>query len=229
MKPICFFILFVNILNVSAHYLAEYKKQLLITNVSIMEAGTDILQRIIEEMFNEVNHCDIFGKLNFMIAVPDKLDFSICIPDSDLRPIPIMDKLLDYQDFMGWKIRRTLRMKYPNIDNNQDFKSLDLTALAQDRRDHTGPALKNIIIRILDEPVQGIPDDIALKRVCNLIGLHMSAQFPASYITKIQIDLTNRTCTLSNGYTDKIYRKNGVWGQISENGTVLQRLKDQLV
>ncbi|XP_050434915.1 uncharacterized protein LOC126842086 isoform X3 [Adelges cooleyi] len=210
MKLIGFFVPFI-LVNVSADvFEADYRKQVLVTNVSIMEAGT--------------------GKLNFMIAVPEQLNTTICIPISDLRPIPILDKLLDYQDFMGWKIRRTLKMKYPNIENNQDFGSLDLTTLAQDRRDVTGPALKNIINRLLDGPVQDIPNNAAIKRMCTLIGLYMSAEFPTSYIKRIHIDLSNRTCTLLDGTTEKIYSKNGgVWEQISEYGTVLQRLKDQLV
>ncbi|XP_050434914.1 uncharacterized protein LOC126842086 isoform X2 [Adelges cooleyi] len=230
MKLIGFFVPFI-LVNVSADvFEADYRKQVLVTNVSIMEAGTDRLERIIEEMVNEVNHFDTFGKLNFMIAAPDKLNILNCIPVSDWRPMSYIDKLIDYQEVMGWKIRRAFRMTNPNINNNQDFGSLDLTTLAQDRRDVTGPALKNIINRVLDEPVQVIPDDGALKRMCCLIGLYMSAQFPTSYITYTQIDLSNRTCIVLNGITEKIYRKNrGVWVQINENGTELQRLQDQLV
>ncbi|XP_050434932.1 uncharacterized protein LOC126842092 [Adelges cooleyi] len=131
---------------------------------------------------------------------------------------------------MGWKIRRALGMRYPNINRNQDYRSLDLRALAQDRRNLTGPALKNIINRVLDEPVQDIPDDDDLPMMCYLIGLYMSTKFPTSYTRKIQIDAISHTCTLSNAYSDKIYTKNGgSWRQINENGTVTQLLKDQLV
>ncbi|XP_050437934.1 uncharacterized protein LOC126844108 [Adelges cooleyi] len=228
MKLICIFISFI-LLNVSADYDAKYKKHVLATNESMLEADTMGLERVIEEVVYEVERHNIFGKLNCMLAVPDCLDVTICIPGSDLRSISDTEKLLDYQDWIGWKIRRAFKMKYPNIDEDLDFRSIDLKDLAQDRRNLTRPALKNIINRVLDGPVEDIPNNAALKGMCTLIGIYMSAKLPTSFIKTIATNTTNHTCTISDGRINKIYKINGgVWGQISENGTVLQRLQDQL-
>ncbi|XP_050438455.1 uncharacterized protein LOC126844358 [Adelges cooleyi] len=237
MKLFCFLISYIFV-NVSADYLTDYKKEVLYANASIERAynmndltvggisGANGLEHVIEIMVNENQYYKNFAKINLMIAVPEQTCIAYDIPD-----LPFCDNLRKsrgHQKMMEWQIRYTLGMDYPDIDQNQNFEALDLKILANNRREHVVPALRNIIRRVLDKPVQHVQDDAAILQMCRLLGLYKSAQFPRSYISSLEINTVRGTCILWDiSNTPKWYRKNnGVWEQLKVEGTA-QPLEEQ--
>ncbi|XP_050433524.1 uncharacterized protein LOC126841231 [Adelges cooleyi] len=107
-------------------------------------------------------------------------------------------------------------------DEVRDLQGLNLTTLAEQRR-VTGTSLENKIRRVLKTDVPEIVKDqngsvldVSLLRMCRLIALYISTQFPTSYIKKLQIDFIDGTCIMDDGITKKKYKKvNGIVWNIS--------------
>ncbi|XP_050442591.1 uncharacterized protein LOC126846828 isoform X2 [Adelges cooleyi] len=140
----------------------------------------------------------------------------------------------------------------PDADEGQDFGSLDLTILADQRRGLVKTALKNIFRRIIGfnlaslieerrvtgrspkniierRVFDGPVSDVSLFQMCRLMGLYMSTQFPTSYIKEIWIDPIINTCTLDDGITQKRFKKmNGEWWQISPDDDTVRPLEEHL-
>ncbi|XP_050428918.1 uncharacterized protein LOC126838479 isoform X4 [Adelges cooleyi] len=119
---------------------------------------------------------------------------------------------------LGQRIRDAINIEVSEYYKHKNSEKLDLSTLANERREfYVAPALKHILTRELEASVQRVDDDVSLLRVCRFIGIYISTQLPDLYITDLQIDSTDGTCTLwDKCNTPKRYRKiNGSWSQIS--------------
>ncbi|XP_050436303.1 uncharacterized protein LOC126843047 isoform X1 [Adelges cooleyi] len=204
----CFFISLI-LVNVSADVNKDeetkYLREVLVVNETMKIAGADKLESIIESLAVDFEHYSDFALLNFGLAVPDVR------PEEEL-----LAELSKKQSRVGWFIRFTYKMRFPyHVDERQDIKYVSLEELARDRRNLTGPVIRTIIQRDLDEPMQDILDHGALLRACRLLGVYTSTRFPKKYIRSIDIDSIEDTCTLWNGITEKTYKRIGCkWEQI---------------
>ncbi|XP_050433558.1 uncharacterized protein LOC126841253 isoform X2 [Adelges cooleyi] len=217
-------------------------------------SGINGLEHVIEIMVDDIIHYDEFGIMNLMIAVPDKTDILTHIHYSGHDDNKT--RLKNYQKDMGLKISTVLGLSDTEIEEIRrlgDFKideterlgdleideterlgdteideTENIETIAQTRRDCTGPAIKNIIRRVLDEHAQVVPDDPAVERMCRLMGLFRSTQFPSSFTTMVKIDFSKRTCILLHELNMIKYTYNaGTWVQVKRNN-VLQALVEQL-
>ncbi|XP_050433550.1 uncharacterized protein LOC126841251 isoform X7 [Adelges cooleyi] len=117
----------------------------------------------------------------------------------------------------------TERLGDTEIDDAENIETI-----AQTRRDCTGPAIKNIIRRVLDEPTPAVPDNPALKLMCRMLGILRSTQFPTEYITMVKMDYSKHICILLHNTTPYSYTiRRGVWGQLMRNN-LFQPLVEQL-
>ncbi|XP_050440153.1 uncharacterized protein LOC126845534 [Adelges cooleyi] len=163
-----------------------------------------------------------------MIAVPELpqmlnlVDLVESLPFKDIQ-----DNSMHYQNEMQLKIKKLLGLvDEPAIDETQ---KVDLEILGQKRRNCTRPVLENIIQRVLDQPEQDVWDNATLRRVCRMLGIYISAQFPESHINILRIKYSLGDCILYHGPQEHlIYKKqDGAWGQLKEDGS-FHLLKDQL-
>ncbi|XP_050431232.1 uncharacterized protein LOC126839856 [Adelges cooleyi] len=161
---------------------ATYTKHVFLTNAAIelaynkndLNVGDNSeangLEHVIEKMVNNTpsfHNEDFylcFAKINFMIALPDQTDIVFEIPE--MPHLGPLQKCGYYQHIMQQEIRNTLTLDIdiPEADEVQDFGSLDLTTLAEQRRGHVKQALKNIFRRVF-------ADDIKDFRSLNLTAL----------------------------------------------------------
>ncbi|XP_050438866.1 uncharacterized protein LOC126844606 [Adelges cooleyi] len=146
MKLFCFFMsfLFVYVLaNVKADHTKEvlvktdYMKLVLVANNEIERAyymnnvpfggksGANGLEYVIETIVGDTTFYKHFGKINSMIAVPDKMDISV---DMDEKPsYDNLTKLKYYQSLVAWKIKNTLDIYYyPEVDDEQNIAFLEV-------------------------------------------------------------------------------------------------------
>ncbi|XP_050443289.1 uncharacterized protein LOC126847199 [Adelges cooleyi] len=171
MKLFWFLITFV-LVNVSANDETIYKKEVFLTNAAIELAyakndlivgdnsATNALEHVIEKIVNNTSSFQIpdfyhnFAKINVMIAVPDKTDIVGDLLSEPSQYDHLLDKCSFYQFNMQQEIRQILNLVILEGATDQDFRSLDLTTLAEQRRSLVKPALKNIIRRKLADDVQ---------------------------------------------------------------------------
>ncbi|XP_050441638.1 uncharacterized protein LOC126846171 isoform X2 [Adelges cooleyi] len=162
-----------------------------------------VIKSIVCENFHTLD------RMNYMIAVPD------------FAPLNSEREIIDaigHQGVMGIEISHDL-----------NFDVLDrhyLKELAEERRRLTGPALKNIIRRVIDRYEHGV----SLLGLCRLIALLMSTKLPSSNKKDFKTG-SNGTCTVWDGSTAEVYREiEGTWWQVSFNdiNNRVQLLKTQL-
>ncbi|XP_050442956.1 uncharacterized protein LOC126847032 isoform X3 [Adelges cooleyi] len=106
---------------------------------------------------------------------------------------------------------------------SEDLGRLNLTTLIEERR-LTGTSIANTIRRgvlgtdtseVVEEESGSVPN-VFLWRLCRLIGLYISAQFPRSYIRQLWSDPDDNTCILDDGTTLRRFKKiNDLWWQLS--------------
>ncbi|XP_050427559.1 uncharacterized protein LOC126837662, partial [Adelges cooleyi] len=275
MKLFCVVILFVFV-NVSADDRMLYTDMVRRTNEVIERAyhindltvngisGINGLEYVIEAIVDDKDYNGNFGKINVMIAVPDILEIVVHLTVPRRKFPNALRKAMHFQDLMQIEVINKLRQQVWFgflMNESHDYKILDLTALAEQRRRRVKPALKNIIERTLDisfnqfnmkQPeirdtsnlgglnlttlvekrrVTGtslkntmrrsletnIPkadddDDDENEflsflsfRLCRLMALYMSTQFPTAYIKDVQTD--SNICIMDDGITQKRYKQ----------------------
>ncbi|XP_050433954.1 uncharacterized protein LOC126841489 [Adelges cooleyi] len=230
MKHFCFLIslFFVNIL---ANDLSDYKESVYNINDLIRRAhykndvtvgdrsGANGLEHIIELMIDDDHIYKDFRKINCLIAVPErpKMIRKVLGPHSN-----ILKNATFFHEKMLTEMASILGIQLYGVRYQFWGK---LKTLGDNRRELVVPALKQIILRVLD----GGP---SVLRVCRLMGLYLSTQFPNSYIKKIQIDPTDGTCILGDRKnTNWRYGKiDEEWSQISleDINVPVQSVKEQL-
>ncbi|XP_050444499.1 uncharacterized protein LOC126848036 isoform X2 [Adelges cooleyi] len=186
---------------------------------------TNALEHVIETMVDNVEKYRHFGKLNFLLAVPDHPEIMRTIPQLPL--LPILQKANFFFQIMRQDIERLLELEPINGFYRE---SISLKQLGDDRRQHVVPALKNVIRRRVLE--SGQHDEASLLPKCRLLGLYLSTQFPESFIKQVDIDPIDLICILTDtNDTKRYYRKiDNAWSEIrlSNINESLQFLEEQL-
>ncbi|XP_050442955.1 uncharacterized protein LOC126847032 isoform X2 [Adelges cooleyi] len=126
-----------------------------------------------------------------------------------------------YNQFM-MQLKLEVRNTLTN-EISEDLGRLNLTTLIEERR-LTGTSIANTIRRgvlgtdtseVVEEESGSVPN-VFLWRLCRLIGLYISAQFPRSYIRQLWSDPDDNTCILDDGTTLRRFKKiNDLWWQLS--------------
>ncbi|XP_050427842.1 uncharacterized protein LOC126837906 [Adelges cooleyi] len=181
MKLLCFLITFV-LVSASADEEADCKKEVFLANAAFKCAynltvggGSEEngLEYVIERIVNTILHTrNCFAKINYMIAVPEKTDIVIDIPENE--HLTLMKRCSFYQYNIQRKILNTLNVDitrsyetqviaYPEADKDQDFGELNLETLASERREYVVKALQNIFRRELGSKYDNFMSELELK------------------------------------------------------------------
>ncbi|XP_050429396.1 uncharacterized protein LOC126838760 [Adelges cooleyi] len=184
----------------------------IIDTLNVVITGSDDVQVI---AYPEADEGQDFGELNLETLGNERREYVAQALRSMFRRElgPMYDSFMSELEL---KIRDTL------TDEVQDLGGLNLTSLAEKRR-VTGTSLENTITRVLGKVIPDVAevqyesynfskDCVPLFRMCRLMALYISTQYPTSYIRKLQTNSKNNSCTLWDGRKEKIFRKiNGIW------------------
>ncbi|XP_050439859.1 uncharacterized protein LOC126845262 isoform X3 [Adelges cooleyi] len=133
---------------------------------------TNGLEHVIENMVNDEKYYESFAEMNMMIASPDKF----CL----LKHIPGMEgqhpftRCVFYQDMMQFDIHSTLKIDRAIAAFGQNFGSLDLKDLADQRRSLVKTALKNIFKRKLGPMYNQFMTELEIRDTKNLVGSNLA-------------------------------------------------------
>ncbi|XP_050433526.1 uncharacterized protein LOC126841233 [Adelges cooleyi] len=192
-------------------------------------SGANDLEHVIETMVYDIDAKDCYKnslrKLIFLIAVPDKIEIVLGIPefqndDPEKKANNLLLEMIEYiEKLLGFRYEETY---------NSDLGTL--ITIANRGRQCVAIALIRIIERRVLGVVQHV-NDPSLPAKCRFIGIYLSAQTPELYMKAVEVNLTGLTCTFTDkndgkkryGYID------GKWSQISlDLGRPLESLQDQL-
>ncbi|XP_050427572.1 uncharacterized protein LOC126837664 isoform X4 [Adelges cooleyi] len=215
-------------------------------------SGINGLEYVIETMVDNNNYYVEFGKINFMIALPDNIEMVAYIREPLFFDTEI-EKAENLQYIMQMEIINTLKllnisiplpegdedrvtmfnqfnMKQPEIRDTSNLGRLNLTTLIKETR-VSGTSLKNKMRRALgtsNPEVDDEPNESLLFRLCRSLGLYMSTQNPTSYINHLRIDST--ICIMYDGITQQRYKQfKGIWWQIDKDNRRIQLLEELII
>ncbi|XP_050426185.1 uncharacterized protein LOC126836646 [Adelges cooleyi] len=196
MKLLCILITLA-IVNVSPIMTAEYANSVRTTNKYIraaFDADPTGLERAIS---NIVKDDDItIDTLNLMLVTPEKANFWFTIEHDEpfINNLPEHIAIAD-QVAVQKAISQVTRIPVPQLGPNENFENDSLARLGQARRCITGKVTKKLLIAAIDE---GTPEFPNFTKICRLIAVARSMEFPDLYIKTASVDQAGHVCTLTS-------------------------------
>ncbi|XP_050423667.1 uncharacterized protein LOC126835245 isoform X2 [Adelges cooleyi] len=183
--------------NISTYDINDYKRDMAITNEHI-KLASDMF--IITDNFNEcgLEHIikNIIGNNNYSLDTPHLGDFEESVRD---------------QTVLREKIQYELYIPVPEVPE-QNYKTLTLIHLGDQRRKYTRPVLINIFHQV----IVGFKEQFPSVWICRLIALFTSTKFPMSYVRDIHTGPNK--CTTYDGFSLQTYRQiEGEWYHFVNN------------
>ncbi|XP_050443264.1 uncharacterized protein LOC126847194 [Adelges cooleyi] len=195
---------------------------------------TNGLEYVIEKMVNDEDSYKSFAKINLMMAVPDKTDLVNHIPSlvpffpmhmlgmqyqlfvrQEIRDTLGMEylspikKCINYQNYMQQEIKDTLEIDFPEADESQDFGSLDLTILANQRRRLVKTAIKKIFRRVIGTMFDQFFLELEVRDTLNLVGSNLATLIEERRATGTSLENTIRQRVLGTENPEVVEDQNG--------------------
>ncbi|XP_050423686.1 uncharacterized protein LOC126835245 isoform X4 [Adelges cooleyi] len=139
---------------------------------------------------------NIIGNNNYSLDTPHLGDFEESVRD---------------QTVLREKIQYELYIPVPEVPE-QNYKTLTLIHLGDQRRKYTRPVLINIFHQV----IVGFKEQFPSVWICRLIALFTSTKFPMSYVRDIHTGPNK--CTTYDGFSLQTYRQiEGEWYHFVNN------------